>query len=250
MQNIENVNTQSSVSFKERKVVPELIDNFRIKGRKLENTLRELEWVNRHLGGINSFIYPVFKYIKQNHPEHLKVVDIGCGGGDILRKLYDLNSKTDSKIKLIGIDANPNILDYAKRTHFTGIPVRLIEADIMLEPEQIEPADVYMFNQILHHFELGKIQSLFNLIARYRPSLIVVNDLQRSKFAYWMFKYLCKFIGTSYLTSHDGQLSISKGFNEVEMRLMGDMIPGYTSELKWNWAFRWQLVFKKTDTTI
>jgi len=247
MSNTKNIEAESEVSFRNRRVVPELIDNFKIKGKKLEKTLKELEWVNKYLGGIKTTILPVYNFIRENKSDHLKIMDIGCGSGDILKKLSDLGLKTNCKMKLIGIDANQNILDFAKKTHFNEQPVTLTAADVMLEPEKIDAADVYMFNQFLHHFELGKIQSLFNLIARYRPSLIVINDLQRSRLAYYLFTWLCKLKKTSYLTSHDGRISISKGFNEVEMILMGSMIPGYEYELKWNWAFRWQLVLKRIN---
>jgi SAM-dependent methyltransferase len=250
MPNTENIHNGSSISFRERKVVPELIDDFKIRGKKLHRTLRELEWVNKWLGGIGTSVYPIYLHILKNHPDNLKIVDIGCGSGDILKKISDLGPKTNCKMKLTGIDANQHILDFARQTHFAAQPISLIAADVIHEPEKIDAADVYMFNQFLHHFELGKIQSLFNVIARYRPSLIVINDLERSKLAYHLFTWLCKIKKTSYLTSHDGQLSISKGFNEVEMHLMGNMIPGYNYTLKWTWAFRWQLVFKRDDISV
>ncbi len=226
-------------------VVPEYIDDFNMVGQALDLTLLEIEWVNKYLGGINTSVYPILKYIQEHLQRKVTVVDIGCGSGDILKKIQKVSKHVHIPVNLVGVDANEHILDFAREKHFQHQQIQFVKADVLLETEKIPFADVYMLNLFLHHFEMTDIRKILNNLLEKGPGLIVVNDLQRSRLAYILFTLLCKVKRTSTVTFHDGRLSITKGFDKKEMISMAEGISGYEYKLHWRWAFRWQLLLIK-----
>jgi 2-polyprenyl-3-methyl-5-hydroxy-6-metoxy-1,4-benzoquinol methylase len=233
--------------FRERKVVPELIDDFSISGDALDLTLTELEWVNKYLGGLHTSVMPVFQFMQEHRNEKVTVADVGCGSGDALNRILQVCKAAQQKVKLIGLDANIHALHYAIKNHFEKEDVALMYADVLKEPENIPEADVYVLSLFLHHFSFTDIRKLMENIADKQPKMIVINDLERSRTAYGLFTILSKLKRTSYLSLHDGQLSITKGFNRKEMEMISTMLRGYSGTVQHKWAFRWQLVLKRDE---
>jgi SAM-dependent methyltransferase len=231
--------------FKTRHVVPEYIDDFSISGDEHDLTLTELEWVNKYLGGLNSSALPIFKFMQEHRTEKFIIADLGCGSGDILKRIHEVCKAANQKVKLVGMDANIHALHYAIKHHFRTEDVALMYADVLNEPENIIPADIYTLNLFLHHFSFEEIQKLLEHLAEKQPKLIVINDLRRSRLAYGLFMLLSKLKRTSHVSLHDGLLSITKGFNRKEMLEIAEMMSGYTYAIHRKWAFRWQLVLKR-----
>ncbi len=230
--------------FSQRVIVPEIIDDFNLSGKTLAQNLEEIEWINKNLGGTSVSAYPVLTYIQKNLRKQLRIVDVGCGSGDLLKKIQ-LACDGVKQLELVGIDANPNIIEFAKQRHFSEKQIRFIQADVINDPSSIPDADIYLLNLFLHHFEEKEVRLILqNLVSR-QPALIVVNDLQRSRIAYILFSLVCQLKNASFVTFHDGRLSILKGFNLNEMKKMAQGLDGYTFRLHWKWAFRWQLLIDK-----
>ena len=230
--------------FKNRKIVPEIIDDFSWSGNDLERNLEEIEWINKNLGGANTSVFPILKYIQKNLSQDITIADIGCGSGDLLKKIQDSCDKI-KKIELIGVDANINIIDLAKKKHFDQQEILFVHANILHNPEKIPQANIYMLNLFLHHFEENEIIYILDTLLNAKPKLIVINDLERSKIAYYLFNLLCKLKNASYATLHDGGLSIQKGFSKKEMKTIASRVKNYQYQLKWQWAFRWQLIIQR-----
>lgn len=233
--------------FTNREIVPEIIDDFNWSGEDLQKNLEEIEWINKYLGGTKTSAQPVIKFIQQRspvQPKPITIVDIGCGSGDVLKNIQSAFN-ADKSASLVGVDANLNIIDFALSHHFTDNKISFVHADVMNQEELIPQADVYMMNLFLHHFEMTEIKSLLGHLLSKTPQLVVINDLQRSPLAYHLFGALCRIQNASEVTKNDGKLSILKGFNKAEMRDIGQMVQGYQMHLKWQWAFRWQLLLTK-----
>jgi len=227
--------------FKDRIIVPEIIDDFEMKGNAMEQNLEEIEWINKNLGGTQTSAYPILSYIQHNRTKKTLIADIGCGSGDILKYIQS-NVGKHIPIELIGVDANEHIIDFAHKKHFLQEKVSFIHADVINHAEQIPKADVYMLNLFLHHFEMEVIQSILQNLLNLKPAVIVINDLQRSRVSYLLFKLLCYFKNASYITINDGKLSILKGFSKKEMKQIASVANNYSCKLEWRWAFRWQMV--------
>jgi len=231
-------------SFQHRNIVPEMIDDFNMSGDSLDLNLEEIEWINKNLGGTQASVQPLFNFLQQHNRDSFRIVDVGCGSGDLLRYIED-SVQGIINVDLLGLDANPHILNFAKTKLQSSSEIDFQLADVFSGQEEIPRADVYLLNLFLHHFETDKILELLYKLDKNKPRLIIINDLDRSRFAYFLFRILCYIKSASDVTIHDGGLSIKKGFKKRELVSIGRHMKEYSFHLRWQWAFRWQLVLTR-----
>ncbi|UJH91610.1 hypothetical protein LZ575_02570 [Antarcticibacterium sp. 1MA-6-2] len=66
----------------------EIMDDFDLQGDELENTLEDLDKINRWLGGNKVTVQGVRKLLKsypKDKPVH--IADVGCGNGTMLKEI-------------------------------------------------------------------------------------------------------------------------------------------------------------------
>ena len=98
-----------------RQLHNESLDNFELKGKRLGETLDSLGWINKWLGNHNQLIKDIRQVVKKYpHQNSFKIIDLGCGGGDVLRKIDRVFAPLNTEVELMGIDANGHSLDYAR----------------------------------------------------------------------------------------------------------------------------------------
>ena len=93
----------------------EIMDDLELGGPLVIDALDHMSAINKWLGGNKVTIKGVEKLLN-NHPKNQEVIiiDLGCGNGDMLRQVADFGRKRGFNLKLIGIDANPATIKYAK----------------------------------------------------------------------------------------------------------------------------------------
>ena len=216
-----------------RSTDPELMDDLDYKGEDLGVTLKELDFINRWLGG-DRISMSAFRTMFRSH--NIKTIaDLGCGSGTFLKKVQE----KFPGISCSGVDANPAIIDFAKRT-YTGI--EFICQNIQ-DPALIKRKfDVIHCCLFLHHFSNEKLADLFKSFKDQAKVGIIVNDLHRHYFAYYAIKFLTGIFSKSRLVKHDAKLSVRRGFKRKDLIGILDAAGITDYQLKWKWAFRWQLI--------
>ena len=104
------------VDFSSRSVGAEIMDDLDCHGEVVDQTLRELDFINQWLGGnvvTLQAIKSIWKTIPKKQP--LRIADLGCGSGEMLRIVSRLAAKENRNVVLMGVDANSHIVDYAKK---------------------------------------------------------------------------------------------------------------------------------------
>src|SRR6478672_3537586 len=104
-----------------------MMDDLALGPEVINPILDELEVVNKLLGGYKVF-FNAFRQIKIN--DGMSISDWGCGGGDSLRQIAIWARKKGLKIKLIGIDATPSAIEYARTKSFDFPEISYILADV------------------------------------------------------------------------------------------------------------------------
>jgi 2-polyprenyl-3-methyl-5-hydroxy-6-metoxy-1,4-benzoquinol methylase len=232
------------INAKQRTEAIEVMDDFSINGKILHDTLDTLANINKWLGGNKVTLNGLKKVIK-NHPkkEPLTIIDLGCGGGDILRKVANFAKKQGYTIKLIGIDANKDAMVYARQLSKNYPEISFIDCDIFSDEFESLQYDVVLTTLFLHHF---KEDQIINILSRTRQKAklgIVVNDLHRSRVAYYLFKLVCLTI-KNQMVIDDGLTSILRGFKRKELENFSKELQ-VTPQIKWKWAFRYQWIIQK-----
>ncbi|MFT6865707.1 MAG: 2-polyprenyl-3-methyl-5-hydroxy-6-metoxy-1,4-benzoquinol methylase [Cyclobacteriaceae bacterium] len=225
---------------KQRSGELEIMDDLDINGPVIDQTLKELDVINRRLGG-NQISLSSFENLLKTH-NISSVADLGCGGGDILIEMANIAFKRKKKTSFIGFDANPHIIEYA-RNHTKQWPNITFEAENIFDAAfQKKHFDLIHCCLFLHHFTEDELVSLFRQFKTQAKVAIVVNDLQRHWLAYYSIKLITRFFSKSYMVRNDAAVSVARGFHRAEWKTIMQKAGIHQYELKWRWAFRWQLV--------
>ena len=230
------------MSFKNRSYEEELMDDLESSGEVIGQTLRELDTINRLLGG-NQVTTNGLDLLCSNTQEQLIIADLGCGGGDILKLVADWAKKINIDVELIGFDANPNIIDYAIQNCSAYKNIRFEVADIFEEPFKKRAFDVILCTLFTHHFTDEELIKIFKQFKEQATLGVVINDLHRHWFAYYAIKTLTQLFSKSDMVKNDGPLSVKRAFKKSELHEILKRSEISPKHLSWQWAFRWQLVF-------
>lgn len=234
-----------SINTKFRSTAPELMDDFEMKGEILRDALDKIASINKLLGG-NKVTLDGIKTLLKNKPKTqlLRITDIGCGNGDMLRTLADYADKNNLNFSLTGIDANQFTIDHAESLSKNYSNITYQCRDIFDDSVTEEYCDIFICTLTLHHF---KDEEIIHLLNRFKSSAkvgIVINDLERSALAYRLFQALCFVFGLNHMSREDGLVSILRGFKREDLEKYTKELNFNYSSIKWKWAFRYQWIIK------
>jgi len=229
-----------------RSTEEEIMDDLSMEGEMLRQTLDKLAQINQRLGGNQATISGLHTLLKTASKNTvINIVDIGCGSGDMLRAVADYGRKNSFVFKLTGIDANEYTINYARKLSAKYPEISFIKMDVLADEFSQMRFDVVLATLFLHHFSEQQIEQLLFPVVQKAGIGVVVNDLHRSRAAYYLFKALSLFL-TNPMVKKDGAISVLRGFKKNELITISKKIKDSVSTIHWKWAFRYQWIIKKT----
>lgn len=225
---------------------PELMDDFEVDGFIIEQTLRELEIINKWLGGNYVTINAIDKLIGKDRDKTWRIIDLGCGGGEMLKLIALWARKRSIRVELIGIDANQHVVNYAEKNTSEFPEISFITGNVLSEDVMPMAADIITATLFTHHFSDKDLIWLFQRAKKCASVGLVINDLHRHWFAYRSINMLTALFSKSPLVKNDAGLSVLRAFKKRELTdiLQAAGINKYS--IKWQWAFRWQVITRST----
>jgi 2-polyprenyl-3-methyl-5-hydroxy-6-metoxy-1,4-benzoquinol methylase len=226
------------MDFTQRSYQQELLDRKDIPFVDIARNMQELNFINSHLGGHNITIHGLQKILAtSNHKRSLIVCEMGCGGGDNLQVIYDWCKKKNLEINTIGIDINPDCIEYAKKS--THIPSSKWIASDYKTASLPEKPDIIFNSLFCHHFTDEEMIHILKWMNEHSKIGFFINDLHRHVLAFYSIKFLTQLFSRSYLVKNDAPLSVQRGFtrNEIEQLIHSAGIADF--DIEWKWAFRW-----------
>ncbi|MFT4805042.1 MAG: 2-polyprenyl-3-methyl-5-hydroxy-6-metoxy-1,4-benzoquinol methylase [Psychroserpens sp.] len=223
----------------------EIMDDLDMSGETLINSLDQLANINKWLGGNKTTIDSLKTILKtQAKDKTISIVDLGCGNGDMLRKVAHFGKKNDYKFNLLGIDANQTTIDYAIKLSANFPEITYKKEDVLSKEFATHTYDIAMCTLFLHHFEDHVALDFVQTLLKNAKIGVVINDLHRHWLAYYLFKLLTSVIGNK-MTREDGLTSILKAFKRIDLEEFSKKL-NYKSTITWRWAFRYQWIINKT----
>ncbi|PKD16042.1 methyltransferase [Salegentibacter salinarum] len=235
-----------SIDTSKRTNAVEIMDDFDLQGKELDKTLRDLDNINKWLGG-NKITLEGVKNIVRNYPKtkEFHIADVGCGNGAVLREMARWGRSSGYKFRFTGIDANTHAIKIAEEMSI-GYPEINFESTDIFSPEfKNFHCDIILCTLTLHHFKDGEISALLNLFNQQSRLGVVINDLHRSKLAYRLFQAFCAVFINNEIARKDGLISILRGFKKEELKDFAGKIPQTNHQISWKWAFRYQWIIQK-----
>jgi len=193
--------------------LPELMDGD-CSYEDFRDCLHSLEQINRWLLGYR----PTLAWLKRlphGFRDPLHIVDVGSGGGDLLRQIAGWARRRGITAQLTGIDLNP----YAARAAVESTPKDLGITWVTgnaLEYRPEKPVDIAVSSLMAHHLEDEEIIALLRWMEVTTQIGWFINDLERSELSCRMLGWVERIAGWHRFVRHDGPVSFRRAFREED----------------------------------
>lgn len=221
----------------------EIMDDLQIGGRELQQALIELDSINYLLGG-NYVTLRALAQIFEEAPARREyhIADLGCGSGDMLRRVRRYVDKSHVHATLTGLDANPNVIDFAVAHTPKNCRVTYKAVNIFSREFRAYRFDVVMATLFFHHLTDSELIEFFRNLRTQVSTALVMNDIHRHWFAFHSIKWLTKIFSRSAMVKHDAPVSVTRAFKRSELESILLQAGLSNHSIKWCWAFRWQVI--------
>lgn len=224
----------------------EIMDDFFLEGKELQEALDKIASINRLLGGNKLTLHGLKTLLKKSDATKIiTIADIGCGNGDMLRMLANYGKKNNLNLTLIGIDANAFTINYARKLSTEYPNIEYVCVDIFSDDFSAIEYDIVLCTLTLHHFSNEEILNIMTTFNKNANIGIVINDLHRSKLAYLLFEKVCAVFKLNKMSREDGLISILRGFKKKELENFSKKLDLKNYTINWKWAFRYQWIIAK-----
>jgi len=223
----------------------ELLDQPGIPFEDIQQNLKELEFINRYLGG-HAISTAAVAHLSGNLDD-LHICEVGCGGGDNLSAIERWAKKHKRHFKFTGIDYNPECIAYAKQQHAVSPNYTWLISDYRNIEFGKDPPDIVFSSLFCHHLSNAQLSELAEWKRRNSRIGFFVNDLHRHPLAYYSIRALTALFSRSYLVKNDAALSVLRGFKKAELLTIFGSAPSLS--ISWRWAFRWLVIEKHERST-
>lgn len=236
----------SQPDFSHRSTEKELMDTESVNFAEFNDCLRTLEWIN-----ICTFAYrPTLRWLRkisQEVPERkLSIIDIGSGGGDMLRRIWKWALKNKFTVNLTGVDINPLSKQSAELATPSEAPIIYKTADLFsLGTEGY--ADIIISSLFTHHLLDEDVVRFIRWMDSQCKTGWHVNDLHRHLIPYFFIKWVTKILPVNRLVKHDAAVSVARAFTKADwQRLLKQAeISQERITISWFFPFRYSVSCRK-----
>lgn len=217
-----------------RSTAAEWMDNAASTRPEFEAALADLARINRM-----SLAYgPTLRWLEALATRHgasrLSVLDVGAGGGDMLKVIAGWGARRGIALDLVGLDRSPWAATHAAAR---GVPARWITADLFtLDPA--ERFDAVVCSLFAHHLADADLVRFLRWMESRAQFGWLISDLHRHWLPHGFVWLAVRALRMDPMVVHDSTVSIARGFTRADWRrLSADA--GVAAEIRWAFPFRW-----------
>ena len=202
----------------ERRRTPELMDDPELERGRHVRALRALDRVNvvsLATGRLWAEVARLAPALDTGAP--VRVLDVACGGGDVLRRVAVRAARAGVAVELHGCDVSEVALDYARSCSGSDPRLRWLRLDA-LRDELPTGYDLVCSSLFLHHLDEGQAVALLRQMADATADTMLVQDLRRSRLGFALAWLGLHALTTSDVARADGLTSVAAAFTLEEAR--------------------------------
>ena len=190
------------------------MDRPQLVSSELEKDLRNIRQLNRFFGSHRLVLHFLRRWIKPG--DHVRIVDLATGSGDIPRLIIDYAQKIGAKVEIDALDRQSATLEIARKLSGNYPEISYIDANI-LEWQPADPYDIVLCSLALHHFSDEDAVRLLRRCRELSQKFILVSDLRRGLLATIGVYLLTALIFREPMTRYDGRVSAARAFSFAEL---------------------------------
>ncbi len=147
------------------------------------------------------------------HRKSFRLLDVGFGHGDMLRRIARWAQGREIACKLVGVDLNPRSEPIARAATPSALPIHYVTGDYR---DQEGPFDLIVSSLVAHHMSDNQLRDFLRFMTDRARVGWLVNDLHRHGLAYMGYPLLARIMGWHEIVRHDGRLSIARSYRPDE----------------------------------
>lgn len=232
------------LNLKNRSYTKELGDDINIPFDDVLQNLKELNFINKFLGGHKTTVTGIKKILgNANSTKPISICEIGCGGGDNLYAIYNYCKKNNIQATFTGLDIKEQCIDYSSK-RYKALHATWIKSDYIIADLSANKPDIIFSSLFCHHFTEPELIQMLDWMKNNSKKGFFINDLQRNPVAYYLIKLLTGFFSKSYLVKNDAALSVARSLKQKEWKSLLAAAGIFQYSIEWKWAFRYLIVCK------
>ena len=224
------------MTLRDRSLLPEILDREDVDSATLAAVLRDLAAVNT-LTRARAPTLQFLRHVARRAPDlRLRVLDVGYGDGDMLRRIARWGRRAGVGLDLSGIDLNPGSAPAARARTPDWMAIDYRTGDVFDQPTGAH--DVIVSSLFTHHLTDRQIVQFLQWMERSAARGWFVNDLHRNILARDGFSVLAAVARFHPIVQADGRLSVERSFRRADwVRLLAQA--GVPARITWHVPFRY-----------
>jgi len=151
--------------------------------------------------------------------EPLRILDVGCGYGDGLRRIEHWAQERRIAVELTGLDLNPDATAIAAEASPAASRIQWVTADILSYSPPRQP-HLVVSSLFAHHLGDEQIVEFLRWMETHALTGWLINDLSRAPIPYYVFRAFSILARLDPFVQYDGPVSIARSFIHADWRTM------------------------------
>jgi SAM-dependent methyltransferase len=196
--------------------------------RELRLNFEDLKRINERWGGHHATLSSLAPALSRWPPGRLlSILDVGCGGGDLLIALAQHFRARRIPARLVGVDRSRAALQIARTSLSTFAEILLLRGDALDLPFEEKTFDFVVCSLVLHHLPPEHSVRFLQALSTLSREAVVVSDLRRGRMEYAVTFLFTRLFARGRMTRADGPLSVLRALTLEEARSL-TLVAGWT----------------------
>lgn len=211
----------------------EKMEDFDCELNTLRNTYEQFGTINKYLGGWDRIYRDWIRPAIQAEDGPASILDIGCGGGDIIRSLSKMTKEDRFDVSFTGIDPDLRAIDFSREKNMDPRSNFFVKTSGELaHTGQVFTAVIS--NHLVHHLADDELENVCRDAEALSTRLVLFSDIERSDIGYGCFRAIAPVIFKDSFIAEDGIISIRRSYRAEELQ----------EKLPPNWTVHTQFPFR------
>ena len=193
----------------------ELMDDPHCDPRALAATYRRFDLVNRLVSAWGHVYRTRVRPELRALGRPARVLDLGCGGGDVVARLASLAARDGLEVEWVGADPDARALEAARERERPGVRfVALGSHDLLAAGERF---DIVLSNHVLHHLDADALPRFAEDSLTLSRGTVLHADIARGHLAYALYAVGITPLSAGTFLRVDGLRSIRRSYRAPEL---------------------------------